>query len=74
MTSSSCDADVHGWDHRRDDLDGCIKHALKALVLRPCVANFVNSSCCAGKQVVQKEAFVQLQLHDGFLRGSYPAH
>jgi len=29
MTSSSCDADVHGWDHRRDDLDGCIKHALK---------------------------------------------
>ena len=29
MTSSSCDADVHNWDDRKDDLCGAIEHAEK---------------------------------------------
>ncbi|CAK9052068.1 Uncharacterized protein Rv1367c [Durusdinium trenchii] len=29
MTSSSCDADVHNWDDRKDDLCGAVEHAEK---------------------------------------------
>ena len=30
MTSSSCEADVHNWDDRKDDLSGALDHAEKA--------------------------------------------
>ena len=29
MTSSSCEADVHNWDDRKDDLSGALEHAEK---------------------------------------------
>ena len=30
MSSSSCEADVHNWDDRKDDLSGALDHAEKA--------------------------------------------
>ena len=33
MTSSSCEADVHNWDDRKDDLSGALDHAEKAALM-----------------------------------------